>query len=295
MHGRSPMPLKCLLQGTAIALFLFACPTIVTVTLAQGTYPGNALERIRQTHLLQLGYRLDAEPFSYQSASGQPVGYSIAVCERIVEDIRNALTGVQFTVKWVPVTFAERFRALQMDKIDVLCGADTLTLSRRVEVAFSIPIFPGGIGALVRSGTRPGSIGESQAYTVMAGTTAEQWLKDNMRTLNGAATVTPVHDYELGVRALVEGKSDVLFGERAILISAARRSSPSHLTVVDRYFTYEPLALTIAKGDEKLRLLIDQALSHAYRNGEIFGLYSATFGEPDENTRTFFRWSAIPD
>jgi polar amino acid transport system substrate-binding protein len=183
-----------------------------------------------------------------------------------------------------------------MDKIDVLCGADTPTLSRRVEVAFSIPIFPGGIGALVRSEGRSGSIGESRAYTVMAGTTAEEWLNDNIRTLNGAATVTPVHDYELGVRALLEGKSDVLFGERAILINAARRSSPSHnLTVVDRYFTYEPLALTIAKGDEKLRLLIDQSLSHAYRNGEIFGLYSAIFGEPDENTRTFFRWSAIPD
>ena len=44
----------------------------------------------------------------------------------------------------------DRFDALAQGRIDLLCGAATATLERRRQVAFSIPIFPSGIGALVR-------------------------------------------------------------------------------------------------------------------------------------------------
>ena len=36
-------------------------------------------------------------------------------------------------------------------KIDLLCGAASATLTRMKEVSFSIPIFPDGIGALLRA------------------------------------------------------------------------------------------------------------------------------------------------
>jgi len=87
-----------------------------------------------------------------------------------------------------------------------------------------------------------------------------------------------------------------LFGERAILMDAARRHASSRdLTVVDRLFTFEPLALALGRGDDDFRLAVDRALSRIYRSGEIGGLYTDVFGEPDENALAFFRWNALPD
>ena len=61
------------------------------------------------------------------------------------------------TVEWVPVEADDRFSGLQQGKVDLLCGADTETLARRASVDFSIPIFPGGIGALLRADAARGS------------------------------------------------------------------------------------------------------------------------------------------
>ena len=46
--------------------------------------------------------------------------------------------------------FGNAIRVLQQGKVDMFCGADTETLTRRQQVAFSLPVFPGGIGALLR-------------------------------------------------------------------------------------------------------------------------------------------------
>ena len=45
-------------------------------------------------------------------------------------------------VEWSPVTVGDQFRAVQENKVDLLCGVDE-TLSGRKDVDFSIPVFPG--------------------------------------------------------------------------------------------------------------------------------------------------------
>jgi len=88
----------------------------------------------------------------------------------------------------------------------------------------------------------------------------------------------------------------VLFGDRAILLDAAARSSSAHdLVVLTRQFTYEPLALASARGDDDFRLLVDRTLSRLYRSGEIAGIYTSFFGEPDANALAFFGFVALPE
>ena len=77
--------------------------------------------------------------------------------------------------------------------------------------------------------------------------------------------------------------------------AAQRSGSARDLIVVDRLFTYEPLALALPRGDEDLRLLVDRTLSRLYRSGEAGALYAKWCGEPDADTLTFFRLNAIPD
>jgi ABC-type amino acid transport substrate-binding protein len=221
------------------------------------------------------------------------------------------------TVEWVPVSIDERFRAVQQGQIDLLCAADTVTLARRTETAFSIPIFPGGIGALVRADAparlrdvlagrgqvfRPtwrataGQVLQSRAFSVVRGTTAEKWLADSINELQVIAEVVPVGGYDAGIQALLDRKSDVFFGERAILMDGAHRHpSARNLATIDRLFTTEPLALAIGRSDDDFRLIVDRALSRLFRSGEIGKLYADAFGEPDENVLAIFRWNALPD
>ena len=102
--------------------------------------------------------------------------------------------------------------------------------------------------------------------------------------------------YREGVDRVLAGRSDVLFADRAILLDAAAHNpSPRDLVVLERQYTYEPIALAFSRGDEDFRLLVDRTLSRLYRTGEIQAIYERYFGKPDANTLEFFRFVAMPE
>jgi ABC-type amino acid transport substrate-binding protein len=184
-------------------------------------------------------------------------------------------------------------------------------------VSFSIPIFPGGIGALVRSDAparlREVLTGRGQTYrptwrasaeralrsrdfSAVAGTTSEKWLTQRIQDLQVIADVSSVSSHDAGLQGVLDRKFDAFFGERAVLLDAARRHSAARdLMVIDRLFTYEPLALALRRGDESFRFLVDRTLSRFYASGEMGDLYTKWFGEPDESALAFFRWNTLPD
>jgi ABC-type amino acid transport substrate-binding protein len=272
-------------------------------------------DRIRSARTLRLGFRTDARPFSYRDATGQPAGYSVALCKRIAAAAKSELGMSSMELEWIRVVANTRFRTLQQGQVDLICGAETETLARREEASFSIPIFPGGVGVLIRADAPVGlkevlagrgrisppiwraAVTEAlhaRAFSIVEGTTSEQWLAKRMTDLRIIAKVARVKTYDEGVQAVIDRQSDAFFGERAVLLDAARRhSSVRDLIVIDRLFTYEPLALPVRRGDEAFRLLVDRALSRLYESGEIVGVYTNSFGVPDEGTRTFFQWNTL--
>jgi ABC-type amino acid transport substrate-binding protein len=276
-----------------------------------------ALDQARTTGKLRLGYRADARPFSYKDESGQAAGYSVALCQRIVDAAKAELGLPDVQVEYVEIGITDRFDALQQGRIDLLCGAATATLERRRQVSFSIPIFPGGIGALLRADFperlkavmdgreppyeprwrgSPALVLEKRTVSAVAGTTAEPWLEQRRQELNVDAEIVPVPSYQEGIDRVLARRSDVLFGDRAILLDAATRSpSAADLDVLTRYFTYEPIALALARGDEDLRWLVDRTLSGLYRSGEIAAIYTDFFGEPHASALLFFRLVALPE
>jgi putrescine:ornithine antiporter len=276
----------------------------------------STLDRIREAGKLTLGYRVDARPLSYQDEAGKPAGYAVALCEKIAEEVKAELGLSTLTVDWVPVSGDERFKAVQDGRIDLLCGTDDATLARRKEVGFSIPIYLAGMGAVLREdaprglrnvleGRRrflqiwrasPAEILERQTFSVVAGSRGEQWLASRREKFQIDAKLVPVESYDAGVQAVLERRADVFFAEHNILLDAVRRSAaPEDLNVLDRRFTYEPLALGVPRGDEDFRLLVDRTLSRLYRSAEFGGFYAQWFGEPDEQTVKFFQIVALPE
>jgi ABC-type amino acid transport substrate-binding protein len=292
----------------ALALFLLgaAAPT------RAGT-----LDRVREQGKLTLGYRSDARPFSYEDESGKAAGYSVVLCQKVADAVKAESGLGQIAVEYVKVASSDRFDALGEGTIDLLCGAATATLERRTKVAFSIPIFPSGIGALLRKdaperlkdvleGREPpyrplwraslAQVLEKRVLSARAGTTAESWLVQKRDEFNVNAEIVTVKTYPDGVDRVLGRRSDVLFGDRAILLDAAARGSAAgDLIVLARQFTYEPIALASVRGDEDFRLLVDRVLSRLYRSGEIGVIYTKFFGEPDASALEFFRFVALPE
>lgn len=301
----------------SIAACAVAFLTIVSPALAQrAPAPTTSLDRIKAAGKIRLGYRADAQPFAFRDGSGNAAGYSVALCLKVADAVKTRLGLTALSVEWVPVTVADRFTAVQQGQVDLLCGAETVTLARRQDVAFSLPIFPGGIGALLRkdaparlrevlAGRPPsnpvwrGSAGQllqTQTFAVVTGTTAEPWLAGKLSEFKLTAKVAPVAGYDAGVQGVLDRTAHVFFGDRAILLDAAARSpSASKLMVLDRLFTYEPVALALPRGDEDFRLVVDRALSAFYASADFPALYVQWFGEPDDAALTFFRWNALPE
>jgi ABC-type amino acid transport substrate-binding protein len=276
---------------------------------------GQTLERVRETGKLRLGHRADAEPFSYQSESGGGAGYSMVLCRKVADAIKAELSLSELAVETVLVGNHERFLAVKQGRIDLLCGAATVTLSRRADVSFSIPVFLGGIAALVRKDAparlRASLIGEEPQFrsrealgqglqnrtlTVRLGTTAEKWIDGELKALGVTAKVAPVGFHADGIKAIAAGDAEVLFGDRAILLDEVKRSPRgADLTILRRYFTYEAISLALERGDEDFRLLVDRTLSRLYRSGEINEIYESFFGESSALALGLFSRAALPE
>ena len=297
-----------------VAFFAVTMPLLLQVMSASA----DTLDKIKASGAIALGYRVDARPFSYRDESGSPAGYSVQLCERIAEQVKTQLGLPSLKVNWVPVTLKDRFTDVQQGKIDLLCGADSVTLERRKQVAFSIPIFPGGIGAVLRAdapapllellaegkplahpiwrGSPARTILEKKTFSAVAHTTSESWLADRLARFELDASTVAVDSYDAGIQDVLDRRTDVLFGDLPILMDAVRRSpSAQELVVLKRTFTYESLAIALAHGDEDLRLLVDQTLSRLFRSEEFRALYTKWFGEPDSTAAAFFLWGTLPE
>ena len=301
-----------------IAFGVIALLAIAPLALAQvPPATQGTLDRIQATGRIRIGYRSDARPLSYRDETGKPAGYSVDLGQRVAAATMAELGLSTLPIDWVPVTVETRYSALQKGEIDLLCGAESMTLTRRGDVAFSIATFPGGIGALFRgdapsqlnrilAGEPPksgptwrgnaGQVLRDQTFSVVAGTTSEKWLAGKLDEFKLTATVVPVDGYETGIKRLLDRQTNVFFGDRAILMDATMRNpSADDLILHDRLFTCEPQALALARGDEGFRLVVDRALSRFYSTEEFRQLFAKWFGEPSEKVLAFFQWNALPE
>ena len=302
------------MRGHRVRLANRAIPAIAVVLASLTAVPALAatLDRIRETGTIRLGYLADARPFSFRSESGGADGYAVALCQQVAEHVKKGLQLQDLRVEWVAVTPDDRLSDVQQGNVDLLCAPTSATLTRRQDVSFSIPIFAGGNRAVVRAdapealrdalsearatravwrGSPAARVLKGTTFGVVAGTTSDTWLKSRRATLQVDARIVPVTDYRSGLQAVRDGKVDVFFGERSLVLGAMGDKERDDLVVLDRLFTHEPLAFALARGDEDFRLLVDRALSQFYASPGFGEAYKRWHGDFDDRMRTYFIWN----
>ena len=272
----------------------------IVLTLLSGalTQPA-AAQMIHVPKGTKVGYYTDARPLSFDNESGRPSGYAVELCQRVA--------GAQ--IEWVPVTAESRRAALREGKVKFLCG-EAVTLSAQKEVLFSIAIFQGGVGAMLRAdapaalkqalSTPPSTSGQmllkDQAHAVIAGAPSEKVVADWFARLNLPSRIVRVPNEAAGAQAVLERKVAVFFAERSVLLDTWRRNASSgDLTVLARRFTVAPIALAFRRGDDDARVAVDRELSRFYASKEFRSTYAKWFGQPDADAAAFFRLNMLPE
>jgi ABC-type amino acid transport substrate-binding protein len=277
---------------------LLACVVLATTFMVSSAYAG-VLDKVRDSGVFKIGYRTDAAPYSSKNALGEAAGYSVDLCRVVAVDLKTSLNLSEITIEYVPVTAENRFKAIRDGRIDILCGATTTTLSRRELVDFSLGTFIDGASVMLAV-DGPGSFAELSGKNVgvRGKTTTEEGLRTTLAKLSVTAKVVPVMSHDEGLDKLQKGEVSAYFADRGILLYLkAGSAKPETLRVSSDYFSLEPYALAIPRGDDAFRLQVDRTLSRLYRTGAIAPIFRNAFGdaEPSEVLRSLYIINGLPE
>ena len=238
------------------------------------------LLQIRESGKIKIGYREAEPPMSFKGEDGKPTGYTIDICKYIVNAIKDKI-GPGISIEYVPVTAKERFDALVKNRIDILCGSTTKTLSRGELVDFTQLTFVTGASLMTLRGNRINGTADlnGKKIGVVKGTTTAGALKELLKkTLTIAVTATYDTAGE-GLADLLKGGIDAFAADQVVLIGlASTAEEPEKFTIASMVFSYEPFALAVRRNDADFRLVADRALSQLYRSGEILKIYEKWVG-----------------
>src|ERR1700759_1746873 len=125
------------------------------------------LAAIKSSHVVHLGYRESSPPFSFLDASNRPIGYSLELCEAVVEEIGAEVDDTNLKIEYVKVTSDDRIPAVVQNKIDLECGSTTPNAERAKQVAFSPLMFVAGTKLMVPKASGASSVTDLKGKTVV--------------------------------------------------------------------------------------------------------------------------------
>src|SRR3954471_10935146 len=245
-------------SGTRAAVLLLAGLALAPGAAAQSAGnegPSPTLAAIKQAHVVRLGYRESSPPFSFMDPSNRPIGYSLELCEAIVDEIGVEVDDSNLRIDYVKVTSEDRIAAVVQNKIDLECGSTTANAERRKQVAFSPLVFVAGTKLMVpktATGTAPTDF-KGRTIVVTSGTTNEQAMHAVDKKFGLGLTIVASPDHEQSYQMLVDGKADA-FATDDILLSGliARHKSQDRFRVVGDYLSYDPYGIMFRKGEPQL-------------------------------------------
>jgi glutamate/aspartate transport system substrate-binding protein len=261
----------------------------------------NSLGRIKAAKTINVAYSADSLPFSFAGANGEPAGYSIDLCRRVIAQIGRAVGDPNLKVNWMAGSVAERLQMVATGRADLDCANTTQTQSRLANVDFSNLIFVDAGGFLVKAGAPINQLADlgGKRIAVLKGTTTEARLNDALRRRLVNATVVAIADAGEGVAMLEAGSVDAYAGDKIKLVGlAVQAKAPAKLALLADELSFEPYAMALPRNDSALRLEVNRALTQVYVGGDIEAIYAqwlGKLGRPSALLAVMYLLNSIPE
>src|SRR4030081_771009 len=246
---REPACRSAISAGLLLAACLLAT-SAPAQTAAEGLSP--TLANIKKTQMVRLGYRESSPPFSFMDPSNRPIGYSLELCEAIVEEIGIEVDDANLRIDYVKVTSDDRIQAVLQNKIDLECGSTTANAERGKQVAFSPLMFVAGTKLMVPKTSTISAPTDLQGKTVVVtkGTTNEQAMHNVDKKFALGLKIITAADHEQSYQTLVDGKADAFATDDILLYGLiARHKAQDKFRVTGEYLSYDPYGIIFRKGE----------------------------------------------
>lgn len=253
------------------------------VLLSGGPAWADTLDRVRESKSITLANRSASLPFSYLDDKGQPIGYTVDICLRLVEAIKRELKLTQLKVNWLTVTPSTRIGAITEGHADLECGSTTDNPERRKQVAFTIPHFVYGIRLLVRadSGIRNWQDLRDKRVVTTRDTTTVKLLneRDKVRFLN--LNLLEGRDHDDSFSMVQKGQADAFAMDDVLLYGLrAGAARPADFAIVGDALSVETYAIMLRKDEPAFKGVIDREMSRLVSEGDLARLYDKWFMNP---------------
>jgi glutamate/aspartate transport system substrate-binding protein len=238
------------------------------------------LAAIKNAHAVRLGYRESSPPFSFLDHSNRPIGYSLELCEAIVDEIAVEVDDANLKIEYVKVTSDDRIPAVLQNKIDLECGSTTANAERARQVAFSPLMFVAGTKLMVPKTSAISAPADLKGKTVVVtkGTTNEQAMHAVDKKFALGLNIVAAPDHEQSYQMLVDGKADAFATDDILLYGLiARHKAQDKFKVTGEYLSYDPYGIMFRKGEPQLAAVVERSFRKLGSNRDLIPLYNKWF------------------
>lgn len=249
-----------------IALLLALCVALPSIAVA------DTLDDILERGVLRVGMEPGYMPFEMTNKKGEIVGFDVDMAKRMAKAM-----GVKLEL--VSTAWDGIIPSLMTKKFDIIMSGMTLTQERNLKISFADPYIVIGQSILIKKELA----GDIKSYKDLnnkkfkvaskLGTTGEQATK---RMIPNCTYISFETEQE-GVMDLVNGKIDAFVYDLPYNAIAFSEKGEGKLVLLDKPFTYEPLAWGVNRGNADLINWLNNFLVQAKNDGSYDKIYTKWF------------------
>jgi glutamate/aspartate transport system substrate-binding protein len=253
-----------------------------SLTLAQDLT--GTLQQIKEKGYITLGYRDGSVPFSYLNDQNKPVGFSMDICAKIVEAVKNKLSLDRLDVKLTPVTASTRIPLLANGTIDLECGNTTNNAERQKQVSYTNTHFLTASRYVTKVASKIKKIDDLKGKTVVsvAGSTNIKQVFEANATKNLSMTIIAAKDNAEAFLMVVTDRAAAYVQDDILLASLVAQSKEPKAYVIseDALSLPEPYGIILRRDDLPFKKIVDDATTALYTSAEGLALYAKWFTQP---------------
>jgi glutamate/aspartate transport system substrate-binding protein len=250
--------------------------------MAQGA---GRLDKIRETGAITLGYPETSVPFAYLDGNQKPIGYTVEICERVVEAIKTELKLPKLETRYQPITSATRIQLLANGTIDLECGNTTNNIERHKLAAFSPTIF---VAQVVLVARKDGGVDVNDPTSFRGKAIAAQAGGQTFKVItlinaknNLGITVVGAKDTAETFLMLSSGRAAGTANDDGLAYATVATSrTPDDFVIGSKGLEMAPYGIVEPKDDSAFKKVVDDAVIDLMKNGQIAALYDKYFNSP---------------
>ena len=255
----------------------------VTSALLATPVMADTLQKIKETGTINVGHRESSIPFSYLDGNQKPVGYSMDLCNKVVEAVKKELKMPALVTKLTPVTSQTRIPLMTNGTIDLECGSTTNSLERQKQVAFGVTTFVSPVRMVVKadSGIKSLSDLNGKAVATTTGTTSDRYIKQNEKGQSIDVKNVYGKDHAESFLMVETGRASAFVMDEVLLAGfIASAKNPKDFALAGPALSTEPYGIMLRKDDPQFKALVDKTLTDLMKSGEINKIYAKWFTSP---------------